>query len=340
MLCTNQTTLLNTSLKRVKVKNDLSIIRAIRPNFETMYSRILLILLLLSSGMCYAQSGVYIQVLGIAQDGGYPHIGCSKQCCAKAWENDTLKKLVTSLALVDSQSGKWWLLEASPDITAQLHNFQSLTKGKYRFLPDGVFLTHAHIGHYTGLAYFGREALNTHNVQVYAMPKMKEFLNKNGPWSQLALLKNINICSLHADSELVLTPNVSIIPFIVPHRDEFSETVGFKITTTNKKYLFVPDINKWNVWERSVVEEVKNVDIALIDGTFYTDNELPDRKMSEVPHPFIAETVHLFSNQPEPIRNKIHFIHFNHTNPLLWNNNKQKELQQLGYHITAQGERL
>lgn len=305
-----------------------------------MLSRLLLSLLILSSGLCLAQSGTYIQILGVAQDGGYPHIGCSKQCCNKAWGNDSLHKFITSLALVDSQSGKWWLLEATPDISAQLHYFQSITNGRYSFLPNGIFLTHAHIGHYAGLMNLGREALNTHNVQVYAMPRMKEYLTNNGPWSQLVQLQNIEIRIVKAESEVVLTQNISIIPFKVPHRDEYSETVGYTIKTTDKKYLFIPDINKWNVWERSIVDQINNVDVALIDGTFYRDNELPGRNINEVPHPFVSETLQLFLNQPLTVKNKIHFIHFNHTNPLLWDNNKQTEIRRLGYHIALQGQRL
>src|ERR1041384_7514258 len=127
----------------------------------------------------------YVLVLGVAQDGGYPHMGCKGNCCDKAWKNDSLKRFVTSLALIDPVSKKWWLFEATPDIKEQLQLFKTITKSEYNFLPDGIFITHAHIGHYTGLMQLGREVMNAKEVPVYVLPKMKSYLENNGPWSQL-----------------------------------------------------------------------------------------------------------------------------------------------------------
>jgi pyrroloquinoline quinone biosynthesis protein B len=172
------------------------------------------------------------------------------------------------------------------------------------------------------------------------MPRMIQYLTNNGPWSQLVALQNIVLIPIVADSLMELTNNVSIAPFLVPHRDEFSETVGFKIITTNKKYLFLPDINKWNIWNRSIVSMVKEVDIALIDGTFGAADELPGRNMSEVPHPFITETMQLFNNENEEVRKKVHFIHFNHTNPAMWDKQIQREIKSKGYQLATQGGRL
>ncbi len=181
-------------------------------------------------------SSVHIMVLGVSQDGGYPHTGCSKRCCTMAWENDSMRRYVVSLALVDPISRKWWLFEATPDMKMQLRYFQALTKGRYNFLPDGIFVTHAHIGHYTGLMELGKEVMGTVGVPVYTLPKMKTFLETNGPWSQLVKLNNIKLISMQADTAIFLTPSVSVSASPVPHRDEYSETAGFKINTPNKKY--------------------------------------------------------------------------------------------------------
>ena len=111
----------------------------------------------------YAQEAgnPFIQILGVSQDGGYPHAGCNKKCCSLAWQNDSLKKFVVSFALVDASSNKWWLFEASPDLKFQLQYFRMLTNGRYNYLPEGIFITHAHIGHYSGLMQFGKEVMNT-----------------------------------------------------------------------------------------------------------------------------------------------------------------------------------
>ncbi len=281
-----------------------------------------------------------VYVLGIAQDGGFPHLGCSKKCCAAAWAHPEIQRSVVALALVDTASKHWWLFEATPDIKEQLQYFKTLSGGRYQYLPDGIFITHAHIGHYTGLMQLGREVMNTKNVPVYAMPKMKAYLETNGPWSQLVNLANINIMPLLADSSVQLTSQLSVTPFTVPHRDEYSETVGYSIATGAKKYLFIPDIDKWAKWHRNIIEEVKAADLALVDGTFYDNTELPGRSMSEVPHPFIEETMQLFRNESEATRNKVCFIHFNHTNPLLLDPKKQYEVTKAGFKIARQGGKL
>jgi len=300
--------------------------------------------LLLSSLICISYCTTLftqeIIILGVAQDGGYPHPGCSKTCCATAHLHDSLKNNVVSFALTDSVTHQWWLFEATPDITAQLELFKQQTLSAYNYLPDGIFLTHAHIGHYTGLMYLGREAMNTKNVPVYALPRMFDYLKTNGPWSQLVSLGNIQLQPMLADSLIFLNDRLLVQAFTVPHRDEFSETAGFKIMVNQKKILFIPDIHKWEKWNRKIVEEVNKADIALLDATFFTADELPGRKMEEVPHPMVTETMALFEQQPAEIKNRIYFIHFNHTNPLLWDTVKKQEVEQKGFHIAYSGQKL
>lgn len=279
----------------------------------------------------------YVVVLGVAQDGGYPHIGCQRQCCKLSWENAELRRHVVSLALVDPAEKKWWLFEATPDINEQLHLFAALTQNAYSYLPQGIFITHAHIGHYTGLMELGREALGAKNVPVYTLPKMAAFLENNGPWGQLVQLKNIELKILQPDSALILTPKIDITPFTVPHRDEYSETAGFFIFSKNKKYVFIPDIDKWSKFEKNIIEVVKKVDVAFLDATFCNAGELPNRNMAEVPHPFVVETMTLFENENIDLKNKIHFIHFNHTNPILWQEAQRRQIIAAGFNIANQG---
>ena len=108
--------------------------------------------------------------------------------------------------------------------------------------PDGIFLTHAHIGHYAGLMYLGKEAMDAKSIPVHVMPRMKTFLESNGPWSQLVNNHNIAIQELSNNEELKLTAKLSIVPFRVPHRDEYSETVGYTIIGPNKRALFIPKV--------------------------------------------------------------------------------------------------
>lgn len=280
----------------------------------------------------------FLVVLGIAQDAGYPQIGCEKECCKAYWQGKEEKKYTTSLALVDRKANQYWLFEATPDITEQLHTLQPYLINNPDYTPDGIFITHAHIGHYSGLMQFGREAMGARSVPVWVMSRLDSFLRNNGPWSQLVSLNNIQLQSLHADSTVNLNNALKITPVKVPHRDEFSETVGFIIESGKKKILFIPDIDKWEKWGRNIEEEIKKVDLALLDGTFYENGELPGRNMREVPHPFVEESMQRFSALPSMERSKIRFIHFNHTNPLLKKSSVAKDkVIANGFAVTEQG---
>lgn len=285
------------------------------------------------------QAKQYITILGTAQDGGFPHIGCQKQCCDDFYKGILPKQQVVSLGLVDKESQQKFLFEATPDISTQLADLEK-NHLKTNTIIDGVFMTHAHMGHYAGLLYFGKEALGKKDIPVYAMPKMKEFLSNNGPWSQLVTTQNIVFLDLQKDSIVPLSNALKVTPFLVPHRDEFSETVGYKIEGNTNSALFIPDINKWSLWEKNIVEEVKKVDYAFIDATFFKEGEI-NRPMSEVPHPFIEETVALFENESLATKNKVIFIHFNHTNPALQSNSKERnDLELLGFRFATEGQRF
>lgn len=305
---------------------------------RTLATLIMIFLLFCKARSQAQEEQPYVQVLGIAQDGGYPHLGCKADCCTKAWANDSLKRFVVSLALVDPVSKKWWLFEATPDINGQLHYFQQLTNKQYPYLPEGIFVTHAHIGHYTGLMQLGMEVFDTKDVNVYCLPKMRAFLETNGPWSQLVTKKNILLHTLSTSEDLKLNDRISISSFVVPHRDEYSEAAGFRISTSAKKYLFIPDINKWSKWDKDIVKEVAAVDVAFLDATFYRITELRSRKIEEVPHPLVVETEELFLKAPAETRAKLVFIHFNHTNPLMTDKTLREKLNSEGFRLAIQGK--
>lgn len=277
----------------------------------------------------------YLYVLGIAQDGGYPHAGCEKACCREVWTALESRKLVSCLALIDPVSGENWMLDATPDFKDQQYRLKQ-ESGKDL---DGIFLTHAHIGHYTGLMHLGREVIGTSDVPVYAMPRMKAYLQTSGPWSQLVSLNNIALQSLQADSIIQLNERLQITPFRVPHRDEYSETVGYRIDGPNHAAVFIPDIDKWERWDRNVDSLLQTVDYAFLDGTFYQNGEIVGRDISEIPHPFVSESIARFEQvaiDPESII----FIHLNHTNPLLRTDSPERqELLRKGYGLAEEGQR-
>jgi pyrroloquinoline quinone biosynthesis protein B len=282
--------------------------------------------------------GQQLVVLGVAQDAGYPQIGAVHEFAAVEL-GQRKRQQVVALGVVDEKAQQKFLFEATPDMPAQLFTLNNYwpTPGT---VPTGIFLTHGHMGHYTGLLYLGREALGTSAVPVYAMPRMTSFLTTNAPWSQLVTLKNIELRPLVAGQQVVLNPKLKVTPLLVPHRDEFTETVGFEIQGAHKKAVFIPDIDKWSKWPTSLPEVIKHADYVLLDATFYRNGEIP-RDMAEVPHPFVEETMKLLADLPAAERAKVYFIHFNHTNPLL--NPASPERQQVlrqGFRVAEEGLEL
>ncbi|SOE20934.1 pyrroloquinoline quinone biosynthesis protein B [Spirosomataceae bacterium TFI 002] len=288
---------------------------------------------LLSLGV-FAQNNYQLHVLGTVQDAGSPHISCTKSCCSDLSLEAKSQRKVSCLAIENKQTGEYYIFDATPDFPAQIRMVNP------HKLPSGIFLTHAHIGHYTGLMYLGREGLGADKIPVYTMPKMKHFLNTNGPWSQLVALQNIELKEMANKKSFKLEKDLIVTPFLVPHRDEYSETVGYQISVKGEKILFIPDINKWSVWEESIAEKIHDSDLAFVDATFFDQNEVK-RDISEIPHPFVVESMKLFEKLSKKDKAKVHFIHLNHTNPLLdKESDAYKSVLKNGYKVAEFGQEI
>ena len=302
-----------------------------------------LLLLALSALAPAAAAGPTLVVLGVAQDGGSPQAGYPQE---PGWHDEGMRRRATSLAVIDAGTGKRWLFDATPDFPEQLNRLDEMTLSGPRPRPglDGIFLTHAHIGHYTGLMYLGKEVLGAKAVPVYAMPRMAAYLRGNGPWSQLVKLENIALQPLVHGKPVQLQPGLTVTPLLVPHRQEYSEVVGFRITGPGKSVLFIPDIDSWKDWDAAgtrIEAEIARVDVAYLDGTFFANGEIPGRDMSGFPHPFIKASLERFAGLPEKERAKVRFIHLNHTNKALWPGTaERKAIEAAGMRVAEEGERL
>ncbi len=286
-------------------------------------------------------TGPSLIVLGIAQDGGVPQAGSFSDA---RWDDPSRQRLTTSLGIVDPRSDKRWMIDATPDFRRQLLALRRASNGNDRPVLDGIFLTHAHIGHYTGLMFLGHESLGAKRVPVYAMPKMSEFLRSNGPWSQLVAYENIVLEPLESGRAVQLAPDLSITPLLVPHRQEFSEVVAFRIDGPTQRVLFLPDIDSWREWDAQgthLEEILASVDLAYLDGTFFANGEIPGRDMTGFPHPFISHTIERLASLPLIERAKIRFIHLNHTNPALESGSAaRRAIEAAGMRVAEEGERV
>jgi len=246
----------------------------------------------------------HLVVLGIAQDGGIPQLGCEAPICVAIRHGQRKRERVASIGLVNPTLKKAYLIDATPDFVSQV---DSLTGGR---LPDGILLTHAHIGHYTGLMYLGRESVDARHVPVWGTERMMAFLSNNGPWSLLVTRQNIDLHGLSLGQPISFGDGLTVTAYPVPHRDEFTDTVGFLIEGPHKKVLYIPDIDQWDKWSRDIRQMADRVDVALLDGTFAAADELPGRSMADIPHPLIPVTRELLRGT----RARVWFIHLNYTN--------------------------
>jgi pyrroloquinoline quinone biosynthesis protein B len=271
-------------------------------------------------------------LLGTAQDGGLPQAGCTCDHCRAARADPALRRLVACLGLVDRSSRQSWLIDATPDFREQVHALHELA-------PDcplvGIALTHAHVGHYAGLIHLGREVWDTRRLPVYASASMARFLEDNAPWSQLVALGNIELRPLAPEEAVALNPRLSLLPLLVPHRDEFADTLAFVVRGRNRRLFYCPDIDTWGRWDRDLRSFVTGIDVALLDGTFFSADELPGRDLAEIPHPLVTDTARRLAAVDCDLR----LIHLNHSNPLHQPGPERDWLAERGIGVGAFGDR-
>ncbi|MEC9073042.1 MAG: MBL fold metallo-hydrolase [Myxococcota bacterium] len=284
-----------------------------------------------------------VRVLGIAQDGGLPHAACRCDRCEAARTDPARASGVSSLALIAPKAGKVYLMDAAPEITAQLNLLDDVRKppmGKVDRSPiDGVLLTHAHMGHYLGLSYLGFEAVSTKGVPVWASERMGAFLRDNGPWSQLVSQKNIRLERATPETPFTLDGDLKVTPFLVPHRDEYTDTLGYRVDGPNRSLVYIPDTAPWRKWKAPLKDRLKGVDVALLDATFYSGDELPGRDLSRIGHPLVVDTMDLLQDRVKAGTLEVYFIHLNHSNPALAPDSAaRKEIQKRGFHVARVGQ--
>lgn len=279
-------------------------------------------------------SGVRAVVLGTAQDGGRPQVGCFCPPCTQARQNPALAEGPSCLALIDDRQRQFWLLDATPDVPRQYDWLQERLGVRYHFA--GAAVTHAHIGHYLGLAQLGREVMGARGLPVYASPALAAFLMANGPWSQLVRLGNIQLHTAEPDTPQYLSPHLTLAMIPVPHRQEFSDTMAIVARGPRRRLLYLPDIDRWEAWDRRLADVLADVDIALLDGTFFDAAELPGRDREEIPHPTVVDTLALLQEHAAPSRVQVYVTHLNHSNRL-WDPAEAATLAAQGLKVARRG---
>ncbi len=277
-------------------------------------------------------------VLGSIQDGGLPQAGCYTTRCERARSDP---HYVSSLCLADPDSGGVFLVDASPDLVRQMdlipgEHFRQRAARRRPF--DGILLTHAHIGHYLGLAMLGREGLAIESTPCYCSARLADFLSTNGPWSLLVSEGRLDLRVLEPDRPTRLAVDLEVTALPVPHRDEYSDTFGFVFRGGRRSLLFLPDIDRWDTWDRDIVSVVEGVDVALLDATFYSADEVGGRSQEQSPHPLVTDTVRRLGPTVRSGR-RVVLTHLNNSNPLLDEESAERRtVLEAGFEIARSGQ--
>ncbi len=270
---------------------------------------------------------VEVRVLGTTQDGGVPHAGCACATCAAARDDPGARRLVASIAVIGA-SGRVLVVDATPDLPLQAARLgRDLGLAGPRL--DALLLTHAHVGHYLGLAFLGREAMDAKGLPIHATPRMASFLAGNRPWSHLVDRAEVTLETIAPGTPLPFD-GVAVVPFASPHRGEDTDTVGVEVVGPSRRLVYLPDTDRWT---DDLVQRVRGADVALVDGTFYDANELPRREVSSVPHPLVRQSVVALAGA----RGRVHFTHLNHTNPLIDPAPARRPTLPPGFEVLAEG---
>jgi len=292
----------------------------------------------------YMGREVRVTVLGVSQDGGFPQAGCGADCCENARKNPSQSKHPVSLGIVGADSSTH-LIEATRDLAWQLNLWHSVDPVDGPL--NSLWITHSHHGHIDGLGLFGREVINAKNLEVNCSKSLSKLIKNTPNWNLLIKLGNIKINELENSKSYTPSPKCgfTIKPIKVPHRSELSDMHAFLIQGPNKNLLFLPDHDSWEktlefVNKTEILEWLNSekVDVALIDGTFWSSDELKKRNQTIVAHPPVNETLKLIGEKKDGMP-EIKFTHLNHTNPL--NNESSDEnkiLKNMGWNVSKEGE--
>ncbi len=239
-------------------------------------------------------------ILGTAQDGGNPQLGGGGR---------GRPRLVSSVAVV-MDDGTTLLADVSPDVKAQVARLAERTayrKRSARNAVDHITLTHGHMGHYTGLVQFGKEAHNADRIPTWVTPSMAAFLQANQPWRSLVDGNHLDLRFGPGPFSLSSGLSLRLVP--VPHRAELTDTVGISI---NDEILFVPDIDSWSEWPEAELE-IGRHRVCLLDASFSSHDEIPGRDLGLIPHPLVGDTIERFGHLAAERR--LILTHLNHSNP-------------------------
>ncbi len=284
-----------------------------------------------------------IRLLGTAAGGGVPQWNCNCPVCREARSGTgRVRPRTQSSVAVSADNRHWFLLNASPDIRAQIESFAPLQPlgEKVRNSPiEGVLLTNADLDHTLGLILL-REG---EKLRIHATPRVRESLAHG-----IAFESVLNsFCGAEwivpparpeplsrrdgSPSGLLYEamPLTGKAPRFVKLKNQTSDgnCVGYRIIDSKSggRLLFLPEVSRL---DDNLVRWLPECDALLFDGTFWSENEMRDcgagtLAAADMGHaPVSGPTGSLNTLAKLKVKHKI-YTHINNTNPILIENSAQ-----------------
>ncbi len=290
--------------------------------------------------LTFPENSVTAVVLGTMQDAGLPHAGCTCARCTAAFDDPARGQYAACLGIVDTRHSSTgvYLLDATPDIKFQLNLLAGVLgphpqRANRLRQPDGIFLTHAHMGHIGGLPQFSKEAMFVQGLPIFATLPLCDLIGQTRLWSPL--VAELDFRPMPGGATVDLGDGLAVTAVPVPHRDEWGVgTVAFRVQGPRQSLLYLPDIDTWDQWPEAEAT-LSSVDVALVDASFYSPDELGGRP--PVAHPPVTDTMARFGH----LADKLILTHLNHTNPVLdAGSAAETAVRRAGFHIAQTGEMI
>jgi pyrroloquinoline quinone biosynthesis protein B len=297
-----------------------------------------------------------IRVLGAAAGGGFPQWNCNCRNCDGVRKGTIRAQPRTQSSICVSPDGvDWVLFNASPDVLTQIKGFPALQPG--RAIRDtgirAIVLVDGQIDHTTGLLML-REG---RPLEVWCTDMVHEDLTTGNPLFQILghyagvnrhrlPIEPGNEFAIDGIAHLRFTSVAlkSKAPPYSPHRENPHEgdNVGLRITDTRtgRKLFYAPGLGEI---EPHLEPLLKQADAVMVDGTFWTDDEMirlgiSGKRARDIGHlPQSGAGGMIAVLRPLPARRKI-LIHINNTNPILDEDSPERaQLAQAGIEVAYDG---
>lgn len=287
-------------------------------------------------------------VLGSAAGGAFPQWNCRCPVCALAWAGDKRVRARTQAGIaVSANDGRWTLINASPDLPAQVRATPALHPNSgLRGSPiDAVVLTGAEIDQIAGLLSLRESTAFT----LYATPASHAAVASNAVFDAMSLMKRR---AVNPGERFMLAGGIEATIFMVPGKlplylegqspeldAESPANVGIELQRDGARIVFVPGAASVTDAMR---ERFARADVVLFDGTLFADDEMirlgtgekTGRRMGHMPIDGEGGSLKMLSG----LQTRRIYIHINNTNPILIDGStERKKVEAAGWDIAEDG---